>query len=372
MSHDQLTALLKPFDDISVVDVDRLSRFIEFPAGTLLHAGPAYDSIADVPLAVRQAGAQVLVLDGVGKSIAHALELIESGAVVLMPAQDFGVVTPLAQVVSQHSWVIKASNGKAWALAVLVEGPAPALRFGSISVLCLASMKALDADAVALKAALNKSPVSIQSVIQSAIRDGDECHAVTKATHAHFIGALSEISDRLRDKPWFVLPVVMAVCSVALKSAGFLAAVGGNGVDFGWRAVNATKWMKAKALPPVGQRFDNQLGQSVLGAIGDSAVIDFAGLGAQALKYSTEMMAVWALDEVAFVASAREDLVDSHTGMVCPNRITLSQQAPAVHLAMVDANGSGALLGRGIFQPPIELFELHLESYLEADGGGTM
>jgi hypothetical protein len=79
-----------------------------------------------------------------------------------------------------------------------------------------------------------------------------------------------------------------------------------------------------------------------LGAIGDSAVIDFCGLGAQAL--STDALA------------RREALIDPHSGIVDPERVVGTAVAPLINLAMLDHDATVGLIGRGVYSPSVSLF----------------
>ena len=70
----------------------------QLDARVLLHAGPPVTGA--VPARLLYAAAQALVFEGMADGFEDALRLVEAGAVTLLPAQDHGVVTPLAQVVS--------------------------------------------------------------------------------------------------------------------------------------------------------------------------------------------------------------------------------------------------------------------------------
>ena len=347
----------KPFSGIHLVNVSRLGQQITVPQNTLLHAGPPYESLESVPEPVKIAACQILILDGLSQTLDQARELIDSGQFRFSPAQDHNVVTPLAQVVSASSWVVQASDGRNTGYGALVEGPAPALRFGSGDPACLDAMRALDGVASLLQAELSRQPIDLRPIIEAGLLNGDECHAVTQATHSQLLRSLPALEDCLAGKPWFVLPIVMAACSVALKRHGLLRAVGGNGVTFGWKPAGRSQWKTTAAVAPAGQRFIAQSESTALPAIGDSAVVDFAGLGAQALEYSPEMQEVWATHLPGTTPAPRCEIIDQTTGLVCPKRISETGQSPAVHLAMVHSHDSGKILGRGAYIPPVNLFE---------------
>ena len=95
----------------------------------LLHAGPPFQG--EPPSAVRQACVQALLFEGLAADAAQARAMLSAGAVELQPAQDHGVATPLAQVVSASMPLAAVGDAASVAWAPLVEGPPPALRFGT-------------------------------------------------------------------------------------------------------------------------------------------------------------------------------------------------------------------------------------------------
>lgn len=348
--------LAKPFRNIRLTGVCRLGSRIALPDKTLLHAGPRFDDCASIPLPVINAAAQTLILDGTCKSMAEAQHLIVSGEVHLQPAQDHSVVTPLAQVVSQNSWVFEVTDGQQTIYAPLVEGPAPALRFGSADASCRQAMQAITSIAAPMQDEIASQGLDLEPVILAGLLGGDECHAVTKASHEALVVALPALAGQLKDKPWFVLPLLMAASSVALKAGGKLSAVGANGVKFGWKSPEMTHWRTVTAAAPVGQTMPSAGSAIALCAIGDSAVIDFAGLGAQALTFCPEMQQVWASHIPQQHRVNRQDVVDASTGLISPDLVLANRKTPGIHLAMVDAAGSGVLVGRGVYNPPVSVF----------------
>ncbi|MCA3140546.1 MAG: DUF1116 domain-containing protein, partial [Rhodocyclaceae bacterium] len=112
--------------------LDVVTRRQALPAlddAVLLHAGPAFDGALPAP--VRNAAIQALRFERLAADDAEAVRLLASGRVRLQPAQDHGVATPLAQVVSASMPLARAGSARRTFLAPLVEGTPPALRFGS-------------------------------------------------------------------------------------------------------------------------------------------------------------------------------------------------------------------------------------------------
>ncbi|MGA2365558.1 MAG: DUF1116 domain-containing protein, partial [Steroidobacteraceae bacterium] len=93
-----------------------------------------------------------------------------------------------------------------------------------------------------------------------AIAAGEECHARTAAANAALIermrGLDAESAARLRSNSAFVLPVLMAASAAALHTSGCdIAAIGGNGIDFGIRRRGEQAWQHRPAEAPRGPRF---------------------------------------------------------------------------------------------------------------------
>nr|WP_253207148.1 DUF1116 domain-containing protein [Verticiella sp. GG226] len=296
------------------------------------------------------------------KCFAEGLAAVATGQVRLAPAQDHGVVTPLAQVVSAGMPLVVVGDGATACYAPLAEAPAPALRFGSPDGQCVDNMRELGAWACdALAPFLRGAPVALGPIIAAALAAGEECHALTAAAHAGLIARLDDpalrADARLATNPGFVLTPLMAAAAWVLDSREHgLAAIGGNGVRFGVRARGATRWHDVPATAPVGTRFPVAPDDAVLGAIGDSAVLDACGLGGQALRRAPALVSAWA-DSLPADWAERAEAVLGADGVLDPARILTHGKGPLIHLAMVGAGTAAGLLGRGFYVPPVSLFE---------------
>jgi len=111
------------------------------------------------------------------------------------------------------------------------------------------------------------------------------------------------------------------------------------------------------AQPPEGTRFPHQQGRPVLGAIGDSAVIDFCGLGGQALDHAPSLISDWQSLLPEDWSTRAGNVLDPDSGVVCARRVTEQQTVPIVNLALVSADAAGGILGKGFYQPELSLFK---------------
>lgn len=336
---------------------------------TLLHAGPPFKSDA-IPAPVRNAAIQALVFERQAETPEQAITLIESGKIQFEPAQDYRVVTPLAQVVSASMPMFVIGDRSNEAFAPIVEGAPVGLRFGSSAPECLKNLEVHTQYAkLELAPALNKSPVRIGTLIEKALAEGNECHTLTDRANAALLEQLEGLSDSylslLQSSPGFVLPIIMGASCWYLQFASAananghprVVAAGGNGECFGIRLQDQTAWTTIPAQPPLGKRFAHQEGRPVIGAIGDSAVIDFCGLGGQALEYAPELVSDWESLLPDDWQARPQSVLSPESGVVCPWRVTEQQKSPIINLALVSADAQGGILGKGFYQPDPAVFE---------------
>ncbi|MBF5055379.1 hypothetical protein Y5W_00673 [Alcanivorax sp. 521-1] len=339
--------------------VTRRQALPTLPERTLLHAGPPLRGA--VPTAIRNAAVVAALFEGLANSSAQALEQLRQGHLTLAPAQDHGVATPLAQVVSAHMPLIVVGEGDAARYAPLVEGPPPAARFGTLASDGADRFHHL-ARRVAehLASAVRAGPVAMEPVVAEALAEGDDCHsrtgALTRALLARLPGLPEDILTELTANGSFALTPLMAAAAWRLQDAP-LSAIGGNGVDFGLRPRGASQWRTAPATPPRGTLLPGADAGNALGAIGDSAVIDACGLGGQALGLAPALLNEWA-DSLPDYAARRRPLFDTATGTLDPEKVVADGRPPIINLAILGRNEASGLIGRGFHQPPLSLFDL--------------
>ncbi len=352
--------LARPFAGARWVDVQpRHACVPQLAASVLLHAGPPFKGAAPAP--VRQAAIQAMLFENLAPDAGVAQALLASGMVRLEPAQNHGVVTPLAQVVSHSMPMAVVGDAHHRAYAPLSEGPAPALRFGSLLPECLERLRAITGASFALRNCVRANPVAMSLLIERALNLGDECHSRTAAANQLMLEALPGLDAEPRKlisaNPGFVLPVLMAAACWALRTqSGVIELAGGNGQEFGIRRRGAATWESVTATPPLGTRFPQHPYTKVLGAVGDSAVLDFCGLGGQALAFAPVLADEWKSILPDDAIQRRTAIIDPASGSVDPHRVHDSGMAPIVHLAMLDQGGAGGLVGRGFYIPDPALF----------------
>ena len=351
----------EPFCEARWFDiVPRAAVCRELSAQVLLHAGPPYRGAPPAP--VVNSAIQALLFEGQAADDSEARELLSRGAVTLQPAQDHGIATPLAQVVSASMLLVAVGQRNLVCHAPIVEGPAPALRFGSAAPECRQRLREMGAWIVGRVAPIvRRAPLAIDEVIGTAVAGGDECHARTAAANEALVSRLHgldpDCATRLRANPAFVLPVLMAAGAAALRAGrSDIVAIGGNGIDFGLRRRDTPEWRQLPAEAPRGIRFAGHEGTEPLPAIGDSALIDYCGLGGQALAEAPQLSAEWSAALPADALTRRQKLINPSNGIVDPGRIVRAALSPLINLAILDREGRAGLIGRGFYSPPVALF----------------
>jgi hypothetical protein len=359
---------------------------------TLLHAGPPlHDPRRPCPPLLSSA-VLCCLYEGWASDEAQAEALIASGRVALRPAQQYGAVAPLAAVISPRASLVEIADldspgagRRAWSL--LGSGAGPQIRFGSRDPAILPRMQWRDTIlAAGLARALAGAPIELNEPAALGLAGGDDLHARTSSANAALRERLaprlagqdgcSEIAAMLAGTPLFFLTLWMAACHLMLDRAAdggsdaastLVVALAGNGESVGIRlAGQPSRWFTAAAQPPVGPRLNPMPQASTSPVIGDSGAIDAAGFGGQALSFAREVSA--ALEPwlpPAWHCGPSRLLLGRHPAFAGLGvRIGLDAAAvkrharsPLAAIAMIDAAGEHGLLGRGLYIPPVELFE---------------
>ncbi|ASW01210.1 DUF1116 domain-containing protein [Paraburkholderia aromaticivorans] len=359
---------------------------VELPEFTLLHAGPPFDDAGKPSAPVLSSAVLCCLYEGWAKDEAHAERLIAQGEVRLESAQAYGVVTPLAAVISPRTTLVEVTDAndhesRAWSL--LGSGAGPQIRFGGRDGRIVERLKWRDdVLAPALSDALAQGPIDLFPLAQTGIDGGDDLHARTTSASAALRTLLAprvdhaDIDAMLAQTPLFFLTLWMAACKLMLAAASasastLVVALAGNGERVGIRlAGSPSHWFTAEAGAPHGPRLDPQQHALAARLTGDSGVIDAAGFGAQALAFAAEPAQAF---EAYLPAGWREKQPRIHTephpsfqrlpGVLDAARVVEQGIAPLAAIAMIGADGRAGLLGRGLYSAPRELFERAVKNF---------
>ena len=266
----------------------------------LLHAGPAFASVDQISAPVLNSACVAAVYEELATDFDKAAAMIAAGEIELKPAQDHGIVTPLAAVVSASMplhCVADAGDTRAVAYAPINGGARPAMRLGLRSMDVLNHIYWLNSIfADVLDSGLGTG-IALVPLAAEGLSAGDDCHGRTPVAGAALNAVLAgQISGGIKDddvvafmaaSPSLFLNLWMAATKCMMKNSAettgssFITAAGGNGRDVGIQVAGLPgRWFTAPASAPVGD-FDVDLPKDrAMGAIGDSAIVDVFGLGA--------------------------------------------------------------------------------------------
>ncbi len=364
-SFDRLLAV-KPV----LAEIARLGALLpELPKKTLFHAGPPFERQNDLPVPIVNAAAVAAVHEGFATDHAAAREAIASGDIALRPAQDAGIVTPLAFVAGPSMYgvaVVDANNPARRIAAPLNDGPpAACLRFGVDSPAGRANLRRLSDGVGADMAACLRTRVEMLPILSAALDRGDELHGQVAAVQAAIVGvfddALADTSKTyLEAATQFGLNIVMATAALMLGAGAgvpgstMVTACGGNGQRLGYQTADATgQWITVPATAPIGPKMNDSA--RALPAIGDSAVIDALGFGAACLRFAPTLaksLGGW-VDDAFFTPAAHAPFIGRHPAFPQDDLklgLDIARPGPVlgIMLGMVEAGGTEGLMGRGV------------------------
>jgi hypothetical protein len=380
---------------------------VGLPDFTLLHAGPPYVDPCDPAPPVLSSAVLCCLYEKWATTETQAEQLIATGQVKLISAQAFGVVTPLAAVVSPSSTLVEvmdasASNTetasatprRAWSL--LGSGAGPQIRFGSRNPHVLARLAWRDTVLAShLAAALERvGPLDLFPLAAAGLAAGDDLHARTTSATAALRARLSpfiaepSVVAMLADTPLFFLTLWMAACHLMMTAAAhdesasesadtdaastLVVALAGNGREVGVRlAGTPSVWTTLAAVAPAGPRLDGVAAHLPAAPLtGDSGVIDAAGFGAQAFALAPEPTTAFAAwlpagwrDSQPTVLAGQHPAFDARLHCALDAAAVVQRSVePLAAIAMIGADGRTGLIGRGVYAAPVALFEAALQA----------
>jgi hypothetical protein len=294
---------------------------------------------------------------------------LTSGTIVLAPAQDHGLVTPLAFVVGPSMIGLEvddAQTGQA-CVAPLNDGPpACGLRFGTGAEEGLAKLRAITDGIGADIGTRLATPLALLPLMHKALAQGDDLHSKLDTAQSELCSAISEplpddAAAYLEQANQFVLNVLMAAAAVMLAAGAgvsgsrMVVAAGGNGRAFGWKEARSPHdWIVRDAERPAGPRMPGKEAATPLPAIGDSAVLDAAGFGAACMRFAPAVAeSIGPHVHPGFTRdTAHAPFIGPHPALPDGVKVGLDLSRPreclGVVLGMVDEAGHEGLIGRGV------------------------
>ena len=355
---------------------------LKLPQNVLLHAGPSFADPKQITRPILNSACVAAVFEGIAKDFDQAEAMISACEIILKPAQDHDVVTPLAAVVSAsmplHT-VYDAWRGAQQVFTPINGGARPALRLGLRSQAVLdhirwLNSRFLDVLENGLAEGFALLPLAVTGLI-----GGDDCHGRTPVAGAALVEELidrtpggitdPDVLDFMHNSPSLFLNLWMAATKCMMKLAegiecsSFITAAGGNGREVGIQVAGLPgHWFTVPAKPPVGT-FDFDLPTDrAMGAIGDSALVDAFGLGAMSQGLSEPdnpaalLSSALSVSEHPYFQHLNIKLGSTARAVVDHGR------GPVISLGILDKNGVLGRLGGGLYEMPVSLCSEALEA----------
>ena len=357
----------------------------------LLHAGPAFSSPDLITAPILNSACVAAVYEGVARDFDQAEAMIRAGEILLKPAQDHDVVTPLAAVVSAsmplHT-IYDAWRGTQRIFTPINGGSRPAMRLGLRSEAVLEHIRWLNTRFLDVLENGLAEGMALVPLAVVGLAGGDDCHGRTPVAGAALAAELMDrtvggLTDEdalqfLHSSPSLFLNLWMAASKIMMKLAegidgsSFVTAAGGNGREVGIQISGLPgQWFTTPAAAPQG-KFDVDLpADRALGAIGDSAVVEAFGLGAMAIELSPEQkkaLGAYLPDNARARTSglsvgAHPYFRDLDIRLGSTARGAVEQGAgPVISLGILDRMGEAGRLGGGIYDMPVSPFSAAIEA----------
>ena len=347
----------------------------------LLHAGPSLPDPKSPPPPMLNSAVLACLYEGWAKDDAEAEKMIASGAVTLEPSFTRRVSIPLVSMVSARTTlaVIQDAASNATWFSFLGTGGGAQMRFGARDRAIIERLAFRERQLLPGFSELLSDPVDLLSIARSALTEGDDLHnrlsSATAVLHA-VLGTRKTDSPAAQaglrtvlEAPLYFLNFWMPACALMLDAASgivgstLVTKLSANGQIAGIQLAGLPgRWFTAPAAPVQGPFMKGAPANPQFPpATGDSGIIDAFGLGGQALRRASSLLAAFepwlgkddearALSQVAGV----HPVLGVPVGLDAA-AVVMTGKSPLLSTGMVCADGRG-LLGRGLCAMPVALF----------------
>jgi Protein of unknown function (DUF1116) len=277
----------------------------------LLHCGPAIDW-PDVCDPLRRSMRAAVVAEGWADHVDGSDRLLSRGDIELAPANEHGMVVPMASAIGPSAPAYVVADGETSAFAPVSQGPGDVAWFGRETPAAIERLRFLRdvAGPVLGRIVRRTEPLDVFALAAQGIQMGDDLHLRTQATTnllaRTWLPELVAIGGRqgvatarfLSGNHLFFLTIAMAAAKAVtswaekVPQASIVTTMARNGTTFGIKPAGSDRWSTA-AAPPVQEAMYNP-GQGPLTSapdIGDSAVLELVGLGGAAAAGSPAVAA---------------------------------------------------------------------------------
>ena len=377
-----------------------------------LHAGPPVDwERASGPL--RGAIIGGALLEGLANTPEEAQKLAASGGIQLHPCHHHGAVGPMAGLItpSMPVWIVEDGAGKnagTKTFCTLNEGLGKVLRYGAFAPEVLERLRFMAAVlGPVLSETLQKTgPIDLKLLMAQALQMGDEGHnrnrAGTSLLFRELAPAMVELArpdeeiarvlSFIHGNDHFFLNLTMPMAKCMLRAAEgvehatMLTVMARNGTDFGVRVSSlGDRWFTGPAQIVDGLLFPGFTAEDANPDIGDSAIMETAGLGGFAMAASPAIVqfvggsvgdGLKTTREMGRITVGRNttwaiptlDFIGAPTGIDLLS-VVEHQTLPAINTGVAHKEPGVGQVGAGLVNPPWECFNDAFDAYWERYGG---
>jgi hypothetical protein len=360
--------------------VSKVENVSSGPRKRLYHAGPPLKETSKIVEPLMNSLCMGVIYEGWATEYKTASESILRGDVEILAAQDHNLIVPLAGVLSPSMAVLEISNSnnpdQAY-FAAINEGNEQATRLGKFDLSFFDHLKWLNGSFAEWLGRCAETPIELLPLIERSLVEGDDCHARTVAGSrliSEILCSRCHCDDKtkkfLDDSVAFALNFWMASAGLCLAQAAgingcsIVTKVGSNGYEFGVQiAGRPGVWITENAPVPKGVVLPELSGHQPVGAIGDSTVVDFLGLGGQRLGYADAtrealnlILPPDYLERPAKVLGSQFAAIGLENASTSSNSCCASKKGPLVLIGMIDSAGKSGRIGGGLIDVNPDIF----------------
>ena len=367
---------------------------------SILHAGPP---IAWERMCGPMKGAIVatIIFEGLAHDWDEAIKLIEQDGVVFSPNNENDAVGPMAGIISPSLPVLVVKNEK-YGITCYGRIVEQKVQYGVFNNTAINSQLKLWSQtlAPALGKALRRTKgINLNSIMARSLHMGDELHNRSVAGTLLFVNAilpyLIEVLDKeelgkvlnyFSNNEIFFLCISMVACKTMMKAAHdiecstIVTVMARNGVDFGIQVSGlGDKWFVGQAGMIDGVYLPGYKPEDANPDMGDSAIIETAGMGAFALANSPAIMSL--------IGGSARDLI-KHTNDMRKITVTVNERfsipildfrgaatgidirkvmktgiLPVIDSAIAHKKAGVGMIGAGLVNPPLEVFKQAMQTF---------
>jgi hypothetical protein len=346
--------------------------------------------------------------EGLADSVEEAKTLAASGEISFGPCHHYGVVGPMAGVVSPSMPLARVENRDHGNVAYsnLNEGLGKVLRFGAYNEDVTEHLRWMETTlAPVLEATLEEAGgVDLKRLSAEALQMGDEVHNRNVAGTALLVRELSptiatldvpaeetsKVLAFLGDNEHFFLNLSMAASKSAADAAAgvpwstVLTAMARNGTEFGIRVSGLEEqWFTTEAPVPDGLFFPEYGPEDANPDIGDSSIAETVGVGGfamaaspaitqfvggtpgDAVRYSREMYEITVRENPNYTLPAL-DFAGTPTG-IDVLRVLDSNIQPVINTGIAHREPGIGQIGAGVGRAPRESFVDAARAFCDSD-----